>query len=183
MLLLEYEGHAVSQDNYRSSTGAECLLTNKMQFAQLSPLQQEQEEAIGQNGRKERGSGWFLLRKSNALILLFPTRKAQSKPVAVEAAAPEEQSRMVQFLWSSFLLACEELLLLRQFPLLRFLRKLNCLLGVSSRIMKHGFHFRRATDLKENDEISGNNRHTPRKRRRRCESCFLMCPYSVSKSV
>ena len=38
MLLLEYEGHAVSQDNYWSSTGAECLLTNKMQFAQLSPL-------------------------------------------------------------------------------------------------------------------------------------------------
>ena len=93
-------------------------------------------------GRKKVG---VVAGENQMLILLFlQEQQQQSKPVAVAAiaAAAEEQSRMVQFLWSSFLLACEELLLLRQFPLLRFLRKLNCLLGVSSRIMKHGFHFR-----------------------------------------
>ena len=81
MLLLEYEGHAVSQDNYRSSRSSRVSLDKQDAVCSTVPsfLQQEQEEAIGQNGRKERGSGWFLLRKSNALILLFPTRKAQSR--------------------------------------------------------------------------------------------------------
>ena len=62
--------------------------------------------------------------------------------MAAAAIAAAEEPEQNGAIFMVVFLACELLLLLRQFPLLRFLRKLNCLLGVSSRIMKHGFHFR-----------------------------------------